>query len=109
MLSEQEKRSWEETARVLNERPFYTTEDVKNMLQTNEKGQICQSIDNCMTALQYDPALAGAICHNDLTNKMDIIKNLGWDMPTGGIRDVDIDQIDWLLERTYGLKNYKMI
>lgn len=54
--------------------------------------------------------LAGAICHNDLTCKTDIIKNLGWDKPKGGgIRDVDVDQIDWYLERTYGLKNYKAI
>ncbi len=109
MLSEQEKRSWEETARALEERPAYSVVDVKEMLQTNEKGKICQSIDNCMTALQYDPALAGAICHNDLTGRTEITKNIGWGTPAGGIRDVDVDQIDWLLERTYGLKNYKMI
>ena len=67
-------------------------------------------LDNCMIALQNDPVLAGAICHNDLTYKTDIIKNLGWDKPKGGgIRDVDVDQIDWYLERTYGLKNYKAI
>lgn len=63
-----------------------------------------------MIALQNDPVLAGAICHNDLTCKTDIIKNLGWDKPKGGgIRGVDVDQIDWYLERTYGLKNYKAI
>lgn len=80
------------------------------MLARNEKDQVYQSIDNCMIALQNDPLLADAICHNDLTDKTDIRKNLGWDKPNGGgIRDVDIDQIDWYLERTYGLKNYKAI
>ena len=79
------------------------------MLKVNEKGKVTQSIDNCITALRYDPTLAGAICRNDLTGKTDITRNLGWDMPKGGIRDVDIDQIDWLLERNYGLTNYKMI
>ena len=88
----------------------YSVENVKNMLATDDKGKVYQSIDNCMIALKNDPVLAGAICHNDLTCKTDIIKNLGWDMPSqGGIRDVDVDQIDWYLERTYGLKNYKAI
>lgn len=32
-----------------------------------------------MVVLQYDPILSGAICHNDLTCKMDITKNLGAD------------------------------
>lgn len=99
-----------EIENVLDSNPSYSTEDVRQMLSTDEKGRAYQSIDNCMIALQNDPVLAGAICHNDLTCKTDIIKNLGWDKPKGGgIRDVDVDQIDWYLERTYGLKNYKAI
>lgn len=95
---------------ALDSVPSYSVEDVQQMLSSDEKGRVYQSIDNCMIALQNDPVLAGAICHNDLTCKTDIIKNLGWDKPKGGgIRDVDVDQIDWYLERTYGLKNYKAI
>lgn len=109
MLSEQEKSSWEETGRLLDERIPLTEKEVRHMLKINEKGKVTQSIDNCITALRYDPTLAGAICRNDLTGKTDITRKLGWDMPKGGIRDVDVDQIDWLLERNYGLKNYKMI
>ena len=103
-------KSLAEIENVLDSNPSYSTEDVRQMLSTDEKGRAYQSIDNCMIALQNDPVLAGAICHNDLTCKTDIIKNLGWDKPKGGgIRDVDVDQIDWYLERTYGLKNYKAI
>ena len=88
-----------EIENVLDSNPSYSTEDVRQMLSTDEKGRAYQSIDNCMIALQNDPVLAGAICHNDLTCKTDIIKNLGWDKPKGGgIRDVDVDQIDWYLE-----------
>lgn len=102
--------SLEEIASVLDNHPSYSVEKVSKMLSTDEKGRVYQSIDNCMIALQNDPVLAGAICHNDLTDKTDIIRNLGWDKPKGGgIRDVDVDQIDWYLERTYGLKNYKAI
>ena len=103
-------RSLEEIESALDSALSYSVEDVQQMLSTDEKGRVYQSIDNCMIALQNDPVLAGAICHNDLTCKTDIIKNLGWDKPKGGgIRDVDVDQIDWYLERTYGLKNYKAI
>ena len=87
-----------------------TVEDVKSMLSYDEKARVYQSIDNCMIALKNDPVLGGAICHNDLTGKTDIIKNLGWEKPNGGgIRDVDVDQIDWYMERTYGLRNFKAI
>lgn len=103
-------KSLEEINNVLDNAPSYSVEEVKEMLATNEKDKVYQSIDNCMIALQNDPVFAGAICHNDLTCKTDIIKNLGWEKAAeGGIRDVDIDQIDWYMERTYGLKNYKAI
>ena len=102
--------SWEEVEKRLDNNRSYTVEEVAGMLSVNDKGKVNQGIDNCMVALMYDPILSGAICHNDLTGKTDIIKNLGWDKPSGGgIRDVDIDQIEWYLERTYGLKNYKAI
>ncbi len=102
-------KSLEELDSALD-RKLYSVEDVKGMISYDEKGRIYQSIDNCMIAMKNDPVLSGAICHNDLTCKTDIIKNLGWDKPKqGGIRDVDVDQIDWYLERIYGLKNYKAI
>ena len=101
---------WEETAELLDKNISYSTEEVSEMLTRNEKGKVNQSIDNCMLVLQNDPILSGAICHNDLTDKMEITKNLGWDMPkNSGIRDVDINQIEWYMERTYGLKNSKTI
>ena len=52
---------------ALDSAPSYSVEDVQQMLSSDEKGRVYQSIDNCMIALQNDPVLAGAICHNDLT------------------------------------------
>ena len=109
MLDEQEMKSLEEIDSALDSQP-YSVDGVKEMLSYDEKGRIFQTIDNCMIAMKNDPVLSGAICHNDLTCKTDIIKNLGWGKPRqGGIRDVDINQIEWYLERTYGLRNYKAI
>lgn len=100
----------EELESKLDNIATYTVDDVKGMLDCDDKGHVYQGIDNCMVILRNDPILAGAICHNDLNGKMDIVKNLGWGKPSfGGIRDVDINQIEWYLERTYGIKNYKAI
>lgn len=103
-------KSWEEIENALAETKDYSVSDVLDMLSRDDKDKAYQSIDNCMIVLRNDPILKNAICHNDLTCKMDIRKDLGWGKPDGGgVRDVDINQIEWYLERTYGLKNYKMI
>lgn len=100
----------EEIDRVLDKEPFYSVEQVQLMLATDEKGKIFQSIDNCMLILQHDPVLSQAICYNDLTGKIDITKDLGWGKSTGGgIRDVDENQIEWYMERIYGIRNYPAI
>ncbi len=107
---EQEMKSWESIESALDDIKEYTVPEVREMLDETDKGAVVQSINNCMIALRNDPILKGAICHNDLTDKMDIRKDLGWGKSDcGGIRDVDVNQIEWYLERTYGLKNYKMI
>lgn len=100
-------KSWEEVGDALAKSKDYSVSDVLEMIARDEKDKVYQSIDNCMIVLEKDPILKGAICHNDLTCKMDLRKDLGWGKPEGGgIRDVDINQIEWYLERTYGLKNY---
>jgi len=103
-------KSWESIENALDNVKDYSVKEVNEMLSKDERDKVYQSIDNCMIILRNDPILKGAICHNDLTCKMDIRKDLGWGRPLGGgIRDVDVAQIEWYLERTYGIKNYKMI
>ena len=110
MLNESQMKSLEEIDRMLDKELSYSIEQVKRMLSMDEKGRIFQSIDNCMLILQYDPILSHAICYNDLTGKIDITKDLGWGKSdSGGIRDVDENQIEWYMERTYGIRNYPAI
>ena len=110
MLSESQMKSLEEIDRMLDKEPSYSVEQVKGMLSTDEKGKMIQSIDNCMLIMQHDPVLSQAICYNDLTGKIDITKDLGWGKSdSGGIRDVDENQIEWYMERTYGIRNYPAI
>lgn len=107
---ESQMTSWERIESALDRDSSRSIAEVQEMLACDDKGHAYQGIDNCMLVLQNDPILSGAICHNDLTDKTDILKDLGWGKPTGGgIRDVDVNQIEWYMERTYGLKNYKAI
>lgn len=105
-LSEQEKASWERIGEIMQEE-MSSVEDVCNALARTEKGWVKQSIDNCMLALQRDPLLRNAICKNELTGKIDIVKNLGWKRKGSNIVDTDIYQIQHYLEINYGLTSEK--
>ena len=78
-------------------------------LETTEKGKTRQTIDNCVKVFRNDPYLQNAIKKNELTGKIDIVKNLGWKRHGTGITDNDIYQLQWYLERKYGLFHDKMI
>ena len=90
MLNELEMKSLEEIACVLDSGKTYTVNEVRQMLATDDKGRAYQGIDNCMVVMQYDPVLSGAICHNDLTCKMDIIKKTRILLPS-----IDNNTPDW--------------
>ena len=50
-------------------------EAIRRRLTLTEKGKIKQSIGNVVTVLENDPFLAGAIRKNELTGRVDIVKN----------------------------------
>ena len=91
--------------------PEMTTEDVKDLLETTEKGQVKSSITNAVLILSYDPLLRGAIWFNELTQRVDIVKPLGWDRGSSGkaLTDNDLYNIHLYGERTYGISSLKMI
>jgi predicted P-loop ATPase len=86
-----------------------TVEDIQADLARNDKGNTCQTINNCMTVFQRDPLLKGAIRKNELSGKIDIVGNLGWQRTSSSMTDTDIYQIHWYLEKNYGLKNDRNI
>lgn len=107
-LSGQEKASWERIGEIMQEE-MSSVEDVCNALARTEKGWVKQSIDNCMLVLQRDPLLRNAICKNELTGKIDIVKDLGWKRKSSSIVETDIYQIQHYLEINYGLTSEKNI
>ena len=78
------------------------------MIKT-ENGFNKQCIRNVVTALRDDPNLGGAIRYNMMTERKDIVKNLGWYRDSPTLTDADIDHIKLYLEENYGLTTEKKI
>jgi len=86
-----------------------TAEDVAAELAVTDKGLVRQSIQNAVTVLLKDPLLAGRIRRNELTDKTEIIGDVGWKRRGSAITDTDVNQIQLYLEKTYGLTREKQI
>ncbi|MBR2591635.1 MAG: virulence-associated protein E, partial [Oscillospiraceae bacterium] len=86
-----------------------TTEDVRDLLETTEKGQVRNLVTNAETILSYDPLLRGAIRYNELTQRVDVVKPLGWERGSSGLDDNDVNNIHLYCERTYGITSQKLI
>ena len=104
----EENVSWNEIGEVLD-MEMSTVEDIRADLARNDKGNTCQTINNCMLVFQRDPLLKGAIRKNELSGKIDIVGNLGWQRTSSSLTDTDVYQIHWYLEKNYGLKNDRNI
>ena len=100
--------SWNDVGKVLEDERS-SVEDIQTDLARNNKGNICQSIDNCMTVFQRYPLLKGAIRKNELSGKIDIVGDLGWERTSSSLTDTDVYQLHWYLEKQYGLKNERNI
>ena len=99
---------WNEIGEVLDQE-MSTIEDIQADLARNEKGITCQTINNCMLVLQRDPLLKGAIRKNELSGKIDVVGDLGWNRTSSSLTDTDVYQIQWYLEKNYGLKQDRNI
>ena len=61
------------------------------MLESTEKGSVRNSIRNCLTVFQNDPLLSGAIAKNLLTERVDIVKPIGYHRIGTAITDTDMN------------------
>lgn len=73
-----------------------------SILETLERGdnnKVKGSLDNCITVLRRDPVLKGAICKNQMTGRIDIVKPVPWKRNGVVINDTDEFQIHWYFEK----------
>ena len=78
---------------VNEERTPRTVEDVKEMLVKHSNGEIQRTIQNCITILQNDHVLADAIRLNLLSERIDIVKPVGWPRSGKTLNDTDMKYI----------------
>jgi len=90
------------------ERPPRTVEDVKEMLSKHSNGEIQRTIQNCITILQNDHVLADAIRLNLLSERIDIVKPVGWPRSGKTLNDTDMKYILRRMEK-YGISSEKKI
>ena len=67
------------------------------------------SLKNCVTVLQYDPLLSGAIIFHLLTHLIEIVTPMGWKRGSNTLTDTDMKYLLLYLEETNGIVNAKKI
>ncbi|MBR3652356.1 MAG: hypothetical protein IKN60_00200 [Bacteroidales bacterium] len=82
---------------------------VTNLLERTQRGEIRQSINNCVLILQNDPALKGVVQKNLLTGRIDITRPVWWTRSGTCLTDTDMNYIKLYLEKTYEQRNHKAI
>lgn len=86
-----------------------TVDEVRESLSTTEKGQPANTIGNCRTVFCQDPLLRGAIRLNLLTDRVDIVRDLGWRRNTSALTDTDVKYLLLYFEQKYGLTSEKKL
>ena len=89
--------------------PALTVDEVRESLSMTQKGQIANTIGNCKTVFLCDPLLKGAIRLNLLTERIDIVRDVGWRRNTSALTDTDIKYLLLYFEENYGLTSEKKI
>ena len=81
------------------------------MLAHTDKGRTRQTIRNCVTVLQKDPVLKKAIKRNELSGRMDIVKEVPWERRSESltVTDTDDSNLKMYLEDNYEITSERVI
>lgn len=84
-------------------------EEVRERLNQSRNGKIYNTANNYKKVLQLDPLLQGAIRKNLLSERIDIVKPLGWYRENDTYVDVDLKYLLLYLEENYDLNIEKKV
>ncbi len=88
----------------------FIRDEIRTSLVKTDKGHISNCLANFVLVLQKDPVLRGSICLNLLTERVDILANLGWQRnSSSAITDTDLNYLALYLERHYSLSSDKKL
>lgn len=82
---------------------------IRNALEHNNKGQVVNSLQNCVTALQHDPVFSGHFRRNLFTEKIDVSCDLPWIRTASTLDDTDLSFLLLHLDTHYGLRVEKQL
>lgn len=87
--------------------PDRDPDEWKSDLRITDKGVIAASIENVVTILRHDPALAGTVALNEMDHNIVARKSLPWREISGVSQWVDADDaaLRFYLERHYGISS----
>lgn len=115
MKNELENLQPEVRSAVCSVMPIYqppmTSEEIKKELDLNDRGMARNNITNAEYILTYDPLLRDGIKYNEITDKIDIIKDLGWNRNRIGMsmEEYDLSCIHLHCEKEYGFSSRTLI
>ena len=76
---------------------------LRESLEMSDRGNPKQTIGNAVKVFREDPFLAGAIRMNELTDRIDIVRDMGWQRDGDVLNDTDKDYITLYMEEHYGI------
>ncbi|MGN0745932.1 MAG: VapE domain-containing protein [Aristaeellaceae bacterium] len=82
---------------------------IRNSLEHNDKGQVINSLQNYVIALQHDPVFGGHIRRNLFTEKIDVNCELPWIRTSSALDDTDLSFLLLHLDAHYGLRMEKQL
>lgn len=85
------------------EKELLPTQGLRETLELNDRGNPKANAPNIERILMEDPFLAGAICFNELSERIDIVKDLGWKRDGVTMTDTDMAYITLYIDKNYGI------
>lgn len=109
MKNESEKLNLNDEELDKLEAELLPTQALRETLEMSERGNPKQTIGNVVRILKEDPFLADAIKWNEMTEKIDIVRNLGWYRDDDALNDTDKNNLIYYLEKNYGISYQSVI
>ncbi len=82
--------------------------EIRASLAATENGQILNKPGNYRTVFLSDPLLKGAFCYNMLTDRVDVVKPLGWQRDSLQVTDVDTQYLMVYMDKNYHISYYNV-
>lgn len=109
LLDFEPEADWELDWNAIPEDIQNSVDMVQSMMRKDGNYNPAKTKENCRKAFECDPILTNAFRRNDMTEQIDITKNLGWHREGKTMTDSDWQHILFYLDSMYHFSNEKDI